>query len=590
MKKKKSSNNEKITVGYFFSVHLRIIKELFSMYKVATTAIILLSLATIFEQIIELKFLEYITNDVYYYFTDGTRNFKSVLLYCGCFVGMLLIMKITSNTYYVLVEKYNSKVMFQSEKKIIKKLSSISYEHYEKNDFYENVNMAKRASGQYSQAVYGIKQITDIIFMMIMYGIMLSKINFLYIILIFASIIVSVFLSTKTTDKQLDYWRANVSPNERRCWYFRDVFKDRINHQNIQTSRAYPYFGEKYACYNNYLRKDYIKLNLYSFSTELFSSLMFLVTYFFAAIIVGKGIALGEYEIGYYSMIIALLANLFNAIKRFVRFMLNGSQYVKVMDAYYDILNTPDRNERHFGSTNAMIEMKNVKYQYAQAERYALNNIDCSFNGAMKIALVGENGSGKSTLVSIILNLLENFEGEYSQKDINKTAILQDFIQYQMSVKENIEIGCGGKALSEEKICEILKKVDLYDFVMEKPDGIYTKLGQLENGVELSKGQWQRLAIARMLADESARVWILDEPTAYLDPISEIEMNDFILSLAEDRLVFFISHRLGFAKKADIVVVLNDGVIAETGTHTELLQKEDGIYARMYRIQSEWYK
>ena len=172
----------------------------------------------------------------------------------------------------------------------------------------------------------------------------------------------------------------------------------------------------------------------------------------------------------------------------------------------------------------------------------------------------------------------------------NTTAILQDFNQYQMSIKENIEIGCGGKELPDEKIYEILKKVELFDFVMEKTDGIHTKLGQLEDGIELSKGQWQRLAIARMLADEKANVWILDEPTAYLDPISEIDIYNLILNLSGDKLVFFISHRLGFAKNADIIVVIREGTIVETGKHSELMNIEDGIYARMYKSQSEWYK
>lgn len=135
-----------------------------------------------------------------------------------------------------------------------------------------------------------------------------------------------------------------------------------------------------------------------------------------------------------------------------------------------------------------------------------------------------------------------------------------------------------------------MRKVELYDLIMSKPDGINTRLGQLENdGIELSKGQWQRLAIARLLANEKAQVWVLDEPTAYLDPISEIEMYNFIMKLAGDRLVFFISHRLGFAKKADTIIVLDNGAIIEAGTHSELMSKLEGKYMQMYNLQCEWY-
>jgi ATP-binding cassette subfamily B protein len=217
-----------------------------------------------------------------------------------------------------------------------------------------------------------------------------------------------------------------------------------------------------------------------------------------------------------------------------------------------------------------------------------LRNISNSFRIGEKIAIVGKNGSGKTTFISIILDLFKNFDGEYYKSSEDITAILQNFGQYQMTVKENIEIGCGGNSLADEKIFDILKKVELYDFIMSKPDGIYTKLGQLEEGIELSKGQWQRMAIGRLLANEKALIWILDEPTAYLDPIAEIDLYKFIFNIAKDRLVFFISHRLGFAKNADRIILINEGTIEEEGTHDALMDK-NGLYSEMFTAQKEWY-
>ncbi|MBQ6677778.1 MAG: ATP-binding cassette domain-containing protein, partial [Clostridia bacterium] len=110
-----------------------------------------------------------------------------------------------------------------------------------------------------------------------------------------------------------------------------------------------------------------------------------------------------------------------------------------------------------------------------------------------------------------------------------------------------------------------------------------------EDGVELSKGQYQRLAIARLLANEDSNVWILDEPTAFLDPIAEIETYRHIFDLEGDRLVFFISHRLGFAKHADRIVVTEDGRIVEDGSHSELIARENSVYKKMFESQKEWY-
>lgn len=129
----------------------------------------------------------------------------------------------------------------------------------------------------------------------------------------------------------------------------------------------------------------------------------------------------------------------------------------------------------------------------------------------------------------------------------------------------------------------------MLDVVERLPNGIDTYIGELNGGVEMSKGQLQRLAIARMLANEEAKVWILDEPTAFLDPIAEIDMYDYILSLAGDRLVFFISHRLGFARKADRIIVIDNGAICEYGSHDELMQKDGGLYKRMFDAQKTWY-
>lgn len=295
--------------------------------------------------------------------------------------------------------------------------------------------------------------------------------------------------------------------------------------------------------------------------------LLNVTTFFITSVYVAKKVVTGELDIGYFSMVVSLLVNLFYTIKRFTLFMLNDNWYVRILNCYYELLEFTEhnRNKLSYINEDKSIVMKNVKYKYIQSDFYALKDITVDFKKGEKIAVVGLNGSGKTTMVSIILSLLKNYEGEYGELNVSKTAIMQDFGQYQLTVKENIELGASGKPLPEAEIYDILKKVDLYDFILSKPEGIYTKLGQLENGIELSKGQWQKLAIARLLANKEANVWILDEPTAYLDPLAEIALYDFIFSISGDRLVFFISHRLGFARKADRIIVVDDGYTGTRG-------------------------
>lgn len=584
-----NSPDDKITIASFFGMQLKIIKELFCDYKLQTIGIIIMSFLLIGINYIDLKFLEYMTNSVASYVNDDAAySYQSILFTAAMFLLSLFILQLVSNLNGIVSQKYNSNISAKVDIKLAQKLSSIPYEYYESTPFYEKINLAYQASGQYSNAIWGITQFINIIFLLALYGFMLSKINPLFIVLIFISIFICVIVAVKVTDLQLDYWRKKVSPETRRNNYFKGVFGSRINHNNIQANRSFPFFGNKYEYYNKRERKNYVKLNVFSFYTEISISILFIVVFCITAIFIGQNVAAGYFQIGYFTMIMAMLFNLFSTIKQFSHFMLNQNWYIKVLEAYYKVMNIEENNTINNNYSQNKVFVNNLRYKYPQSEHYALQGISSDFKIGEKIAIIGKNGSGKTTFISIILDLLKNFEGEYDTDNKEIVAILQDFGQYQMTVKENIEIGCGGKELTDEKVIEILKKVELYDFISSKPDGIYTKLGQLEEGVELSKGQWQRIAIGRLLANENALIWILDEPTAYLDPIAEIDVYKFIFNIAKERLVFFISHRLGFAKNADRIILIDEGIIKEEGVHDEMMAK-NGLYAEMFTVQKEWY-
>jgi len=136
-----------------------------------------------------------------------------------------------------------------------------------------------------------------------------------------------------------------------------------------------------------------------------------------------------------------------------------------------------------------------------------------------------------------------------------------------------------------------VSNIDMIAYCRKKstlPNGIHTLLGQLDDGgVWLSKGQWQRLAIARLMANDDAKVWILDEPTASLDPLSEIELYNLIMNVAQDKMVFFISHRLGFAKQVNRILLFCDGKIIGDSTHHSLMKEEH--YKEMFESQESWY-
>ncbi len=583
---------EKVTFSEFFRVQAKVFRELFTKYRTKSAVLTILSFVTITSSLIELKFVEYITNAVTGYF-GGTVAFSSLLITVSLFLGSLLLITVLSNLQQKITLRYQSDIGFDVGCKITKKLSEIPYEYYEFSSFHDKINHAREASEAYSQAVYGSTEIISTVFQVAVYGVLLSRISPLYLLVIAVAIVLSVIISFKVTEKRMINKYKNLTPNDRRSAYFGCIMSDRVNHQNIQTTRNYPFFSNSYGKYNELTRKAGVRENVMSFASEGAVVLMFAASFFVTVIVVGRGVAQGAFTLGYFTMVTALLADLFANVREFSHSVISHTSYSKAIIAYYEIMKikSNDNNEEQGKNEVGSISVIDLRYIYPQSERYALNGVTLSFKKGEKIAVIGHNGSGKTTLMAIIARLLKNYEGTLEENGISVSTVMQDFVHYQMTVKESIELGCGGRELSEEKIFEILKKVELYDFIISKPKGIYTNIGQLEeDGVELSKGQYQRLAIARLLANENSNVWILDEPTAFLDPIAEIETYKHIFNLAEERLVFFISHRLGFAKFADRIIVVENGKIVEEGNHAYLMGKTSSVYKKMYESQKEWFE
>lgn len=584
---------EKVTLSEFFRTEWKVLCDLLRQHRVQTIAILLLYNVSVAVSFTELKFVEFITDEsaaVILMQANGIKLIYGSLL----FLGTLLFLKLLDNVFFLVSEKYDDNVNARIKDQLTKKLSTISYEYFERKNTYEKISIAGRAVDTYTSAVYGAMKIIRTVSLLVIYSILLAGIGSLFTIMLITAVFICAFLCGKVSDYQLAYWRKHVHPKTRRNNYFKGIFGSRINQQNIQTQDSYIYFAKSFNSYNRAERRSYLKLNLLTEITEITGNLLFMAAFFFVAVVLGAKVIRGECEIGYFTMIIALLGSMFEYIKSFSLFLLNNNEFIQVVSCYYEVMEfeengeaiekLPDSSEKH-----AAILAENLQYQYPQAQTSALNGVGLNITKGEKIAIVGENGCGKTTLMSIIMGLLTSYQGNCKIADVECAAVLQDFIEYELTIRENIELGCGGQELPYERIGEILRQVNLYEYVMGLEQGFDTKLGQLDNGIELSKGQWQRLAVGRLLANEKADLWILDEPAAYLDPLAEIDVYKLIFSLAGERTVLFTSHRLGFARFADRILVMDSGKIIEAGTHQELMRL-NGFYAQMFAIQRKWYQ
>lgn len=239
------------------------------------------------------------------------------------------------------------------------------------------------------------------------------------------------------------------------------------------------------------------------------------------------------------------------------------------------------------------IKVNHVSYRYPGSEYEVLKDISMSINQKESIAIVGYNGAGKTTLIKLLLKLYQPVSGEILYNDINVneiadaaylqqySVVFQDFLRYCLNFKENIALT---NVPDCEKIHKILHMID-DQTLCETP--LETMLGVEYGGIDFSGGQWQKTAFARALYKDS-KIMILDEPTANLDPIAEVELFKDILKLKKEKTFVFITHRIGSARLADKIVFINNGQLVEYGTHDSLIKK-DGYYAKMFHAQAQWY-
>ena len=250
------------------------------------------------------------------------------------------------------------------------------------------------------------------------------------------------------------------------------------------------------------------------------------------------------------------------------------------------------------------IEFKNVSFAYPGTSHKVLNNFSMYVEKNKHYAIVGKNGVGKSTFIKLLTGLYDDYEGEilingkniktftYEQLKAYFSIVYQDFAKYFISIKDNVLLG-NCKEISHSIIQDQIVQNALIDMDMEYSvslleDGIYTSLGNLDkNGLELSGGQWQKVALARTLIS-NASFYILDEPTAVLDPISENRLYKLFSKASIGKPMFLITHRLGAARICDEIFVIDKGSVVEHGTHKELINKK-GVYAEMFESQRGWY-
>lgn len=538
--------------------------------------------------------------------SDG-KSFKELLMFLG-FVSLAMIVRhilgaITAEyltaTGWVKVRAGMKKLVFEQARKM-------DLVYYETPKFYTDFVWAASQSDEKMGEMFNswcvfIARLSDIIFfggfMLVTDGILvLFSIAAVIIRLVLNSIIVKLRYKMQVEQKPHERERDYIS----RVFYLADYAKEiRLSDMHKTLFKRLKDTMARIWEINDKAGK---KITVFWVISELSTNgLLDFFIYFYLCF---KTIVKKTLKFGDLASLTGAVWNFAYRAGEFINVLTDMGEQSLYVDNFREFLAYSPKIEHQQGldapDKPSLISMKNVSFKYEGAENYSLKNINLDIKPYEKIAIVGYNGAGKSTLVKLLMRLYDVSEGEITMDGINIRdfatdsyracfgSVFQDYKVFAGTVAENVEMNF----VSEDRYADIenaLLNSGFADKLAALEKGIHTPLTRefIEDGVNLSGGEEQKVAIARIFAKQCSCV-ILDEPSSALDPISEYKLNQTMLTLSEHKTVIFISHRLSTTCMADRIIMLENGRIIEEGSHDELM-KMNGKYSEMFLKQAEKY-
>ena len=413
----------------------------------------------------------------------------------------------------------------------------------------------------------------------------------------FAALLLPMILLDFKAADMMNTMFNNQSQEERKMHYLGELLSSKSSLYELKVFGSSGYIVRKWRDIARQVLDARVKTTMRSQKYFLLSMILFKCWSFFVVLSLLSAVLRGTITIGIFTALIASTGTVLENAEMLSHSLQNLRQRHLLMEHYFRFMSLPEIAD---GRENTAVEsphivFDDVTFTYPKTCKRVLNGVSFDIRPGERVALVGENGAGKSTIVKLLCRLYNPDGGRilingvdireldiYTMRRIF-SVVFQDFCKYTLSLRENVAFGDISRLNDDESIRAALK-MGLADCTAD----LDTPLGNLEEkGVDISGGQWQRIAIARACLPDSAFV-ILDEPTASLDPVAESEMYHSFAEVLKNRGCIMISHRLASAHMADKIIVLSDGVVAETGSHDELMAA-NGIYTKMYKAQSSWY-
>lgn len=486
---------------------------------------------------------------------------------------------------------------------ILEKSKTLSLSDLENSETYDKLKRAQSESIERPYAVFTI--ILNL--MSQIFGLISSSLILLYwkpwaIPLIIVVTMLSTIYMTKLGYLQYEI-EYNRSQERRKSWYFSYLMINDIAFKEVKIYGLTDYFISRYKNINiGFIKTDKKIIKKRTMMSIIFEIIDQIIGGFILFSII-RSAYLGEILLGstvaYISSMSSIKGNV-EGLLGSISAIYQNNLYIKQL---FDFLEMPIEQERDMiGNVQIKeintIEFRDVSFKYPNRKEYALKNINFKINKGEIVSLIGENGSGKTTLVKLLSGFYSNYEGDILINNIcmriidnrllksKMGVIFQDFNRYELTCRENIGLGNIDFINNDDKLNKAIERAYATEMINELPNGIDTQLGVwFKKGVQLSGGQWQRIALSRAFLRD-AECYILDEPSSSLDPISEHEIFQRVSNLTKNKISILISHRLfNLGKISSSILVLKEGRLIEKGSHEELM-KLKGHYKYLYDLQN----
>ena len=543
--------------------------------------------------------LQRIVNDILILLQENRCHFilntHLVILIAGVFSEVLL----TGVDRYVEI-RFDMQITDRLEKEIVRKYRKLDYSCYEDPQTYDSISRISQNPGEKIRMIFWkLCEMVRIIILLIGYLLIFQQASPLLVGIFLLFFPPMLYENYKAGCLWYDLYSRQTA-DERKIAYYERLLTGKTSLAELKIYQATDYIEKLWKKQSSKLRKEKEETLIRVEKTLLRKSTFSALWYLCSGGVLLYGVITGRISVSMFLVLFQTILNIVDTVNGLLETFGNFSREIQEMSylhSFFALKNIPER-KGCIDRTVRRIRFEHVCFSYPNAGTETLHDISFELDLSKSTAIVGENGSGKTTIIKLSCGLYQPPRGrilfdEYDIRNLNNgeigkaiKVVFQDFFQYELTIRENIGFGNLARISHDLELQEVLDAVHLEEL---KKLGLDTSLGKLEHeGIDLSRGQWQRLAVGRIFLNDTGYA-VLDEPTASVDPVSEYNMYQLFYLLLRSRGSLMISHRLASAKMADHILVLKNGTIAEQGNHTELMKNQE-LYHELFCRQAEWYQ